>query len=286
MLSRRALLLGLVGLGAAGAGGLAVPEVRHGVRDLLDPTPVPPHPVPTGPVGALVEGAFASRATSRRTGFVIAYPDQVRTGLPVLLVLHGKGATHHDVVGSHRLGAFLSDAVRRGVPPFAVVGVDGGSDSYWHARRDGTDAQRMVLEELLPLLARRGLRVDRLALGGWSMGGYGALLLAERLGPARVAAVAVDSPALWRRWEDSAPGAFDGRADFAAHDVLRRLDRLAKLPLRVSCGTSDPFLPGVRALLRQRPETQHDLGPGGHDVAWWQHAAPAQLAFVGRHLAA
>jgi enterochelin esterase-like enzyme len=286
MLSRRALLLGLVGLGAAGTGGLAVPRVRHAVRDLTDPTPVAPHQVPSGPAGATVEGAFDSRATGTRTGYVIAYPDHVRAGLPVLLVLHGKGCDHRDVVGSHRLGAFLSDAVRRGVPPFAVVGVDGGADSYWHARRDGTDSQRMVVEELLPVLAGRGLRVDRLALGGWSMGGYGALLLAELLGRSRVAAVAVDSPALWQRWQDSAPGAFDGRADFAAHDVLRDLARVGDVPLRVSCGTSDPFLPGVRALLQRRPETERELGPGGHDLAWWQHAAPAQLAFVGRHLAA
>jgi len=49
---------------------------------------------------------------------------------------------------------------------------------------------------------------------------------------------------LWSRWKGSAAGAFDGPADFAAHD----------------------------------------LNPGGHDVTWWQHAAPAQLTFAGRAL--
>ncbi|MBV9098912.1 MAG: esterase, partial [Frankiaceae bacterium] len=68
--------------------------------------------------------------------------------------------------------------------------------TYWHRRSDGDDPQLMLLTEFIPLLASRGLRTDRLGLAGWSMGGYGALLLAERIGPSRCAAVAVDSPAL------------------------------------------------------------------------------------------
>lgn len=219
------------------------------------------------------------------TGWSIAYPHGTAPGtpLPVLLVLHGRGDDHRDVLGSHRLGAFLSDAVGKAVPPFALVGVDGGNHSYWHQRASGEDPQRMIVDELLPLLARHQLLTSRLALGGWSMGGYGALLLAERLGSG-VRAVAVDSPALWLRAQDSAPGAFDSAADFNTHNVLADVRRLAGIPLRVSCGTLDPFLPGVKALLRVIPGAQAELGPGGHDLAWWQHAAPAQLAFVGNHL--
>jgi pimeloyl-ACP methyl ester carboxylesterase len=117
------------------------------------------------------------------------------------------------------------------------------------------------------------------------MGGYGAILLAERLGPSRVAALVPDSPALWQRWQDSAAGAFDGRADFAEHDVLADTSRLAGVPVRVSCGTSDPFLPGVKELLRRLPSAGRVIGSGGHNAAWWQHAAPGQLAFAGHALA-
>jgi S-formylglutathione hydrolase FrmB len=151
--------------------------------------------------------------------------------LPLLLELHGRGDDHRAVLGSHHLDAFLSAAIRTGIAPFAVVGVDGGDHSYWHQRRSGEDPQRMIVEELLPVLDHHGLRTQRLGLGGWSMGGYGALLLAERLGRSRVAAVAVDSPALWTRWGDSAPGAFDGKADFAAHDVISRHAELAGIPV-------------------------------------------------------
>ena len=142
----------------------------------------------------------------------------------------------------------------------------------------------MVLDELLPLLAQHGLRTDRLAVGGWSMGGYGALLLAERLRASRIAAVAVDSPAVWTTASQTAPGAFDGSSDFRSHDVLAATAALDGIPVRVTCGTSDPFLPGVRALLQRLPQAEHDLAPGVHDLAWWLHAAPGQLDFVGRHL--
>jgi S-formylglutathione hydrolase FrmB len=237
--------------------------------------------VPSGPVGAVVNGSFRSAAMAATTGFTIVYPAAV-SPLPLLLHLHGRGGTHGDV---RHLAPFLSDAVRRGLAPFAVVGVDGGDHSYYHRRRSGQDPQRMLVEELLPLLGGRGLRTDRFAVGGISMGGYGALLLAETLGPSRVMACVPDSPAVFLRVQDSAGGAFDGSADFAAHDVLASASRLAGVPLRVTCGTSDPFLPGVRELLRLVPTAAQDLGPGAHNRAWWAHAAPGQLAFVGRHLA-
>ena len=56
----------------------------------------------------------------------------------------------------------------------------------------------MVLEQLLPRLQEQGLRTDRLAFHGWSMGGYGALRLAGILGASHVRAVA----AVQRRFLD------------------------------------------------------------------------------------
>ena len=289
IVSRRRLLLAGGAVVVLGAGGVALGPagLRHQVAVVLRPDPVPPHPVPSGPVGAVLAGSFRSTAMGNTTGWSVAYPYGIKVGtaLPIFLVLHGRGDSHREVLGGHRLGAFLSDAVRAGSPPFAVVGVDGGDHSYWHTRSSGEDPQRMLLEELLPLLATRGLRTQQIAVGGWSMGGYGALLLAERLGPKRVLAVAADSPALWSHWAATAPGAFDGPGDFAAHDVLAGVDRLAGIPVRVSCGTADPFMPGVTAFLRAVPTAERDVSPGAHDLAWWQHAAPGQLAFIGRQLA-
>jgi S-formylglutathione hydrolase FrmB len=285
MLTRRQLLGGAVGLVGAAAVAAAVPDVRDQVRDLLESTPQPPHPVPTGPVGEVETDAFQSAAMGRLIGVGIAYPAEAVRGLPVLLQLHGRGGDHREAFEGHRLGAFLSDVVRQGVPPFVVVAPDGGDHSYWHPRADGTNPQRMLVEELLPRLAARGFLVDRFAVGGWSMGGYGAILLAEVLGAARVAALVPDSPAVVRRWQDVGQGAFDSAADFARHDVLQHTAQLTGIPTRVTCGTSDPFIGGARELLRRLASAERQLEPGGHDTAWWQHVAPAQLAFAGRALA-
>jgi S-formylglutathione hydrolase FrmB len=117
------------------------------------------------------------------------------------------------------------------------------------------------------------------------MGGYGALLLALRV-PDRVAAVAVDASALWRRAGDTAPGAFDDAQDFARNDVLGHAGRLRGLPLRVGCGRSDPFVAANRALVAALPRAEHAFPPGGHDTGCWDLLRPGDLRFLGRHLAA
>jgi pimeloyl-ACP methyl ester carboxylesterase len=89
---------------------------------------------------------------------------------------------------------FLAATVAPGaVAPFALASVDGRS-SYWHRRVGGEDRMAMLLQDFLPLLAdRHGLARGPVALVGWSMGGYGAVLAAEEH-PGRFAAVAAASP--------------------------------------------------------------------------------------------
>ena len=129
----------------------------------------------------------------------------------------------------------------------------------------------MVTDEFLPLLGREGLDTRRFALLGWSMGGYGALLLASRLGTDRVAAVVAESPALWREPGETAPGAYDDAADFRAHTLFGRQHALAGIPLRVDCGTGDPFYPATRSYVAGLSPP-----PGGRLPAGW--ARPGLLA--------
>ena len=107
----------------------------------------------------------------------------------------------------------LAQIAKAGYPPFAVVSVDGG-DSYWHRRASGEDSGAMVLTELLPMLAVKGLDTSKVGFIGWSMGGYGALLLGARLGPARTAGICAVSPALYTSYDEAVQsGAFDSPAD-------------------------------------------------------------------------
>jgi enterochelin esterase-like enzyme len=267
-----------------GAGAVGYVAEGPRVRRLLHLAPSSPHVVPRDEPGELLSGSFRSVAMQATTGWSLAYPPGPRRQLPVLLTLHGRTGQHRDAFADVHYDRFLAAAVRAGVPPFAIASVDGGDHSYYHRRAEGIDPERMITDELLPLLAARGIRTNRIGLHGISMGGYGALLLAQRLGPRRVAVVAADAPALWLRWQDSAPGAFDGPQDFADHDVLRDLRRLEGIPTRVTVGSDDPFRPGVRELERRFPSAITYTGPGGHDGDWWKHTAPAQLAFAGRHI--
>lgn len=287
-LTRRALLLGVGGAGAAVATG-AVVERGPIRRHLFSSVPEPATSVPSAATGLIVSGSFVSAARGgRNTGWSIAYPPGAdeHAKLPVALVLHGRGNNHHTAFGSHELQRFLAGAVHTGAPPFALASVDGGDHSYWHHRANGDDPQAMILTEFMPMLLKRGLAANRIGLSGWSMGGYGALLLAEHLGSRRCGAVAVDSPALWLHPGDSAPGAFDNRTDFVSHDVVAKARYLSGIPVRIAIGTSDPFYAATKVFVTKLPSPPTTaFGPGGHDVAFWRHAALGQLQFLGENLA-
>jgi pimeloyl-ACP methyl ester carboxylesterase len=268
MITRRALLLGGLGLTLAGcSSGL-------------------PAGVPTVGTGTLVSGSFRSRYRHTEVGWSVSYPPGKAGRLPVLVFLHGRGGDHDAAFGgSLHLDHFLAAAIDHGVRPFAIAAVDGGDHEYWHPRRD-TDPAGMVIHEFLPLLARQGLDVGRIGLMGNSMGGYGTLYLAEVLARARVAVAVAESPAIWHEAGQTVQGAFDDPADFSAHTIFGpRLRRLRGIALRIDCGASDGFAPitrDLRALLHPAPAG--GIEAGEHDSTYWRRMAPAQLRFVGAHL--
>jgi S-formylglutathione hydrolase FrmB len=288
MLSRRAFLAaagGAAALAVAGVGA-AQPSVRRFALDLVDPEPGAP--APKAAAGRQLSGVLASAARGRDVHWRVAYPPDRQPGdaLPVALVLHGRGGNERSAFDELQLDRYLADAVTDGAPPFALAAIDGGDHGYWHRRADGDDAGAMLLDEFVPLLAARGLTTSRVALFGWSMGGYGALLLAETAGPARIAAVAADSPALWPSFAGSAEGAFDGAADFAAHDVMAGSARLAGVPVRIACGDRDPFYGAVRTFARTVPDLAGtDFSTGEHTDTFWRRTAPDQLRFLASALA-
>ncbi|CAI7974751.1 Acyl-CoA:diacylglycerol acyltransferase [Frankia sp. Hr75.2] len=232
--------------------------------------------VAAGPV-EVSRVTFASAARGRQVGMVVIAPGGSRDGLPACLVLHGRGDDAERSVGLLNLDRYLTAALAVGVAPFALVAVDGG-ETYWHRRASGDDPEKMIIDEVLPRFAGLGLRATRLAATGWSMGGYGALLLARRH-PGLVVAVAASSPAMWPSYGASAPGAFDSRADFAAHPVLGT-PPVPGVSYRIDCGAADPFLAVSRQAARDLAASEQNFGPGGHTPEYWRSVVPAQLAFL------
>jgi len=223
------------------------------------------------------EGIFSSRFwPGQKVRWRLARPahqGSVAAPQHLVVALHGHGGNADwpfDGVHIER------QVVRTGL---AVATVDGG-DFYWHARRSGIDTGRMVTEELLPLLGGRGLATNRIGLIGWSMGGYGALLMASRLGPSRVAGVVAASAALWQSPGDSAPGAFDNRDDFVRNDVFAARGRLATIPVRLDCGRDDPFIAANRAFARGLPSAAATFDAGAHTEEYWTAHAGVQMSWL------
>lgn len=197
------------------------------------------------------------------------------------------GAARGLVVALHGAGGSADDAFSLGFPDavessrLAIVSVDGGR-SYWHGRTDGTDTGAMVRDELIPLaLKAAGLpAASPVTLLGWSMGGYGALLIASQLGRTRVSGVVAASAALWLKGSQTPAGAYDGRTDFDRHSIFTRLPQLEGIPVRLDCGTSDPFIAASRELARRLPRAEAHFTPGGHDDAFWGGNVAAEMAWA------
>jgi pimeloyl-ACP methyl ester carboxylesterase len=228
----------------------------------------------------LEDGTLSSRFwPGQEVRWRLARPDPRPGGSapqPLVVALHGHGGdADWPFTGVH----IERHVVATGL---AVATVDGG-DFYWHARRSGIDTGRMVIEELLPLMGRKGLATDRVGLIGWSMGGYGALLMATRLGPRRVAGVVAASAALWQSPGDSATGAFDGRADFVRNDVFAARGKLRGIPLRLDCGRDDPFIVANRAFARELPGAAVTFDAGAHTEEYWTAHAGAQMSWLRKH---
>ena len=264
-----------LGAGLAAEGAL----LRLGVATAVGaPPPGEPAPPPKA-APTFVTGSFASAARGVETNWAIARAPGQSEALRPVIALHGKGGDAATVMGMG-IPEALAQVARAGYPPFAVASVDGG-DGYWHRRASGEDAGAMVLTELLPLLAAKGLDTSKVGFIGWSMGGYGALLLGARLGPARTAAICAVSPALYPSYGKAVEsGAFDSPADAVRHSVFGA-PALSAIPLRVDCGASDRFYLATKQFVAslRRPPSGVSF-EGGHDVSSWRRKLPAQLAWL------
>lgn len=292
------LKLGLGGAGVLVAGGATLYElVEHRVlpgKERLDvltgACDVPHPPLSFSTPGASFSKQFYSHARNREVGYTIAYPPGHGPGdrLPLVVMLHGEGGSHASGVGGLSPASALALQVE-GAPlrPMALVTVDGGS-GYWNPH-PGDDAMAMVVNELIPLCRRHGLGEPPHTIGalGISMGGYGALLFAEKF-PHLFRAVAAISPAVWTSYAQARgvnAAAYASPAAFAAADVVTHTRSLAGTPVRVASGNDDPFHPGVVALANALPpDAVVELSAGCHSHSFFLQQTPPSLAFLSRHL--
>jgi S-formylglutathione hydrolase FrmB len=252
---RRAAALSALALVAAGCGG---PPVEH----------------------YEIRSRFVHR-TLPQTAMV---PPDGGSGRPLLVFLHGRGEDGEESNANDEFRAAL-EALGDDAP--VVVFPNGGESSYWH-RRAGGDWGRYVLDEVVPEAVRRfHADPDRVAIGGISMGGFGAFAVA-RLAPERFCAVGGHSAAMWFQGADTPAGAFDDAADFARNDLVADAQLHGREPwgtaqLWLDGGTKDPFRSADEALAKGLGIRMR-VWPGEHSGDYWHAHYDDYLRFYSRAL--
>ena len=233
--------------------------------------------------------SLESAAVGEELEVDVVVPEGGASGRPLLVFLHGSGGSNDSHTADEAMFSALAELGDRAP---AIVFPDGGYDSYWHDRDSG-DWGRYVVEEAIPLAAREtGADRSRVAIGGISMGGFGAYHLALAH-PGRFCAVGGHSPALWLKAGETFPGAFDDVEDFERHDVIEAVrddpGAFGDLPIWSDVGYADPFLSAhvsfSGALEAGDAELTARTWPGGHDLLYWDEHWDEYLRFYARALA-
>jgi hypothetical protein len=243
--------------------------------------------------------SIRSRFVHRTLPQTAATPPGGGSGRPLLVFLHGKDDGHGNEDNAN--GAFFAALAALGADAPDVVFPNGGPDSYWHRRSSG-DWAAYVLREVIPQAVRR-LHADgrRVAIGGISMGGFGAYDIA-RLAHGRFCAVGGHSAAMWLTGGATAPGAFDDARDFSRNDVVAIAQRRGRTPwggakLWLDGGTQDPFrsadealgralrIPSIRRVVRltgvaSEPPHNREVGSSSLPPAIWRRPRICGVLYV------
>lgn len=221
-----------------------------------------------------------SRLLHRALDEVLVTPRGGGKGRPLLVFLHGRSSSPD---------SNLSDPFFKGLRALGnrapnVLLANGGNHSYFHDRAGGPWGSSILREAIPEAVRRSGADSRRVAIGGISMGGFGALALA-RLAPHRFCAVGGHSAALWFRGADTPAGAFDDAADFDRNDVIAfaRGHSPYRAPVWIDVGTEDPFLQADTALAHELradgARITFHVWTGKHGSSYWHRHIGQYLRF-------
>jgi dipeptidyl aminopeptidase/acylaminoacyl peptidase len=209
-----------------------------------------------------------SKLLGKQLDQVLVTPQGGGKGRPLLVFLHGYGGAPADT-----LSPALVAALRRLGDRAPAVVLPDGQVGWWHDRDEGRWGS-YVLDEVIPAaLARTGADPDRVAVGGISMGGFGALNLGRHR--KRFCAVGGHSPAVFERGNDAISFGFDNAADFAHNDLLgiARKRSPYDAPVWIDVGGQDELRPADALLARELRARGADVSfhvwPGNHDGDYW-----------------
>jgi len=221
-------------------------------------------------------------------------PDRVKTRkrLCVLYQLHGMSDNHTAWLRRTSIDRYVMEL------PLVVVMPDGGRSFYCDAA-EGPAYEKHIMKDVMGFVERfLPVRTDRRgrAIGGLSMGGYGAMKLALKFPDKFVSVVshssafqfahdarALDIPEWKRICGSKVPG---GKDDVYA--ITEKLSARKAPAIRFDCGKADGLLEGNRRfhrhLLRLKIKHQYREYPGAHNWAYWDERIQQAIRFHAKHL--
>lgn len=241
--------------------------------------------------------SYHSHSLNKASSFNIVFPDDPAIPRPwgVFYLLHGLSDDHTIWMRRTSIERYVAGL------PLVVVMPDGGRGWYSNAI-DGYAHEDDLIKDVVGLVDRtfpvKAARAGR-AIGGLSMGGFGAVKLGLKhldlfgsvtshsgaLGytHANHARVLEVSPEFERIFGKSPEG---GPEDVFA--TVAKIDH-GKVPaMRIDCGTDDFLIEQNRAFHKHLDALhiphEYQEFPGGHDWAYWDLHVPEAVSFHIKHL--
>jgi S-formylglutathione hydrolase FrmB len=232
-----------------------------------------------------------SEILGKHVGLNVLVPDAGKPPFATFYLLHGLSDDYTIWMRRTRIEAYVCDL------PLIVVMPDGFRSFYTNSQAGARYGDYIAIETVdfidrtFPTIARRGKR----AIGGLSMGGYGAL----RLGlshPERFCSVTSHSGALLRaingRSDSIFPeheSVFGKKPKGSRHDLLSLARQARPLPkIRIDCGTEDHLIEDNRkvheALTRLKVRHEYQEFAGGHTWDYWDLHVRDAIAFHLRNM--
>lgn len=221
---------------------------------------------------------------------IVVTPKAGGAGRPLLVLLHGRGSSP----ASYLTKYWFDSLAKLGSRAPDLLLVNGGDNSYYHDRADGRWGSYVVQEAIPAALKRTGADQRRIAVGGISMGGFGAIFAGLRH-PGAFCAIGGHSAALWRTGGETPQGAFDDAADFERNNVMqmassRRTPLGRNTRVWLDVGDRDPFASAdaelARVLRAGGQKVVFHLWPGTHSGSYWNKHIDQYLRFYADALAA
>jgi len=214
---------------------------------------------------SVVTVEFSSRALDRVSTYTAFVPQMEQPPFAVLYQLHGMS-------DDHRAWLYKSNLLRivEGLP--LVVVMPSGENSYW------VDAwEKLVVEDVAAHVSRTfRVRNERAAIGGLSMGGYGAIRLGLKY-PDRFASIFAHSSRL--------PESGD---DYDVEFLAAKIDHKKVPALAFDCGVDDHLIEDSRRFHARLDALgvahQYREHPGAHTWDYWNEHVREAVAHHARVL--